>query len=211
MPAYIFADLRIINRPRYEEYRLAVRDAIRGHGGRHVVRTSKVEVIEGGWAPPRLVVLEFPTLHAADAFYQSADYQRARQLRANAAMADMVLAEGIAPASAPKPGQRRFYAIADTRIINRANFVQYGTAVHTAVKKYQGRYLALTESVKLLEGNWEPQLLMLLEFASEAAARAAYAEVRDGEARKLGVNSAMIDMVLVHGVAAESEENSTFL
>ncbi len=118
MPAYIFADLRIINRPRYEEYRLAVRDAIRGHGGRHVVRTSKVEVIEGGWAPPRLVVLE---------------------------------------------------------------------------------------------GNWEPQLLMLLEFASEAAARAAYAEVRDGEARKLGVNSAMIDMVLVHGVAAESEENSTFL
>lgn len=126
-------------------------------------------------------------------------------------MADMVLAEGIAPASGPKPGQRHFYAIADTRIINRAKFVQYGTVVHGAVKKYQGRYLALTERVGPLEGGWEPQLLMLPEFASEAAARAAYAEVRDGEARKLGVNSAMIDLVLVHGLAAEREENGTFL
>ncbi len=83
------------------------------------------------------------------------------------------------------------YIFADLRIINRPRYEEYRLVV--------------------LEGNWEPQLLMLLEFASEAAARAAYAEVRDGEARKLGVNSAMIDMVLVHGVAAESEENSTFL
>ena len=66
MPTYLIADIRVINQQRYEEYRLMVRDAVLGHGGRYVVRTSTVEVIEGGWAPPRLVVIEFPTRAAAD-------------------------------------------------------------------------------------------------------------------------------------------------
>ena len=59
MPAYVIADLRIINRPRYDEYRLAVRDTIRGHGGRQVVLTSAVEVLEGNWEPHFLILLEF--------------------------------------------------------------------------------------------------------------------------------------------------------
>lgn len=211
MPAYLIADLRIINRPRYEEYRLAVREVIRGHGGRHVVLTSKVDVLEGNWAPPRVAVIEFPTMDAAEAFYHSGQYQLARGLRANAAMADMVLAEGIAPARTPNSGQRLWYAVSDTRIINRARHGLYADAVKGIMKQHKGRYLAVTESVKLLEGSWEPHCLILMEFHSESGARAALAAVRAGAVGELGVNSAMSDLVLVPGLAAESEENSTFL
>ena len=211
MPAYLIADLRIINRPRYEEYRLAVHDTMRGYGGRHVVLTSKVEVLEGNWAPPRLVVIEFPAINAAEAFYHSGDYQRARGLRANAAMADMVLADGIAPARLAGAGQRRWYAVSDTRIINRAKYRLYADAVNGIIVQHKGKYLALTETAKLLEGSWEPHCLILLEFNSQSAARAAFAAVRTGAAGELGANSAMSDLVLVPGLAADSEENSTFL
>ena len=44
MPTYLIADIRVINQQRYEEYRQLVRDAVFGHGGRYVVRTSAVTV-----------------------------------------------------------------------------------------------------------------------------------------------------------------------
>jgi uncharacterized protein (DUF1330 family) len=38
-------------------------------------------VLEGDWQPTRLVVVEFPDLEAAKAFYESEEYRAAMKLR----------------------------------------------------------------------------------------------------------------------------------
>jgi uncharacterized protein (DUF1330 family) len=211
MPTYLIADIRVINQQRYEEYRLLVRDAVLGHGGRYVVRTSAVEVVEGGWAPPRLVVIEFPTRGAAEAFYDSPDYRQARDLRTNATMMDMVLVDGVASAALPDAAAPRAYAIADTRVVNRARFEQYLELLGDTVTTAHGRHLIRSEAAQVLEGSWEPQLLWMVEFADVQGARAAYQAMQRRELRDLVVNSAMVDLVLVQGLTDDAAPNSTFL
>ncbi len=100
MPTYLIADIRVINQQRYDEYRPLVRDAVQCFGGRYVVRTSDIGVVDGGWAPPRLIMIEFPT-RAAAAFYNSPDYREARDLRSNAAMMDIVPLQEVPVDDAP--------------------------------------------------------------------------------------------------------------
>jgi uncharacterized protein (DUF1330 family) len=59
-------------------------------------------VLEGNWQPPRLTVLAYPSIEAAQAMYDSPEYTAARAMRAGAtAMFNMVVVEGVenAPAS----------------------------------------------------------------------------------------------------------------
>ncbi len=51
--------------------------------------------LEGGWAPKRVVVVEFPDLTTAQKFYDSPEYRAAREVRAGAAMMRMVAVEGV--------------------------------------------------------------------------------------------------------------------
>jgi uncharacterized protein (DUF1330 family) len=52
-------------------------------------------VIEGDWQPDRLVVLKFPSVAKARAFYDSVEYSRARKAREGAAVMRMVVVEGV--------------------------------------------------------------------------------------------------------------------
>ena len=52
-----------------------------GFGGRYLVRGGDVRHLEGNFPLNRLVVLEFPTVEAAQHFYDSPEYQPILQLR----------------------------------------------------------------------------------------------------------------------------------
>lgn len=95
MPAYIIADSNVTNSAVYDNYRALVPAAIAAHGGRFVVRGGEVAVLEGDWAPRRVVVIEFPDLAAAKAFYDSPAYRAARDVREGAANIDMIAVAGI--------------------------------------------------------------------------------------------------------------------
>ena len=56
---------------------------------------AEVDVLEGDWAPARLVILKFVSTAAAKAFYDSTEYALARQARAKAAHMRMILVEGL--------------------------------------------------------------------------------------------------------------------
>jgi uncharacterized protein (DUF1330 family) len=51
-------------------------------------------VLEGDWTPDRVVLLKFPSIEKAKAFYDSPEYQAAKQAREGAAVMRMVLIEG---------------------------------------------------------------------------------------------------------------------
>ena len=51
--------------------------------------------MEGDWQPERVVIAKFPSFGAAKAFYDSAEYLKARQAREGAAIMRLVVVEGV--------------------------------------------------------------------------------------------------------------------
>ncbi|MEW6097697.1 MAG: DUF1330 domain-containing protein [Pseudomonadota bacterium] len=94
-PAYIIADVTVTNDEQYAEYRKWSTQAMQAHGAEVLVRGGQVQVLEGRWQPTRLVILKFPSMDQARAFYDSAEYRRARDARAGAALMRMVVVEGL--------------------------------------------------------------------------------------------------------------------
>lgn len=92
--AYILADVDVKNPAQYEEYKRLSSIAMKAHGAEVCVRGGKVDVLEGDWSPNRLVMLKFPSVEQARAFYESAEYGAARKAREGIAVMRMVLVEG---------------------------------------------------------------------------------------------------------------------
>jgi uncharacterized protein (DUF1330 family) len=92
--AFIIADVTVQNPAQYEEYKRLSSIAMQAHGAEVCVRGGQVEVLEGDWAPGRVVVLRFPSREQARAFYDSAEYGAARIARKGIAVMRMVLVDG---------------------------------------------------------------------------------------------------------------------
>lgn len=67
------------------------------HGAAVLVVSDDVEVLEGAWHGDRTVLLEFPSVDAAGAWYTSAGYSAAKPLRQSAAESNAVLLAGFEP------------------------------------------------------------------------------------------------------------------
>ena len=95
MPAYVIVETEIHDPEQYEQYKAASPAAVAGGGGRFVARGGELAVLEGDWSPTRIVILEFPDLEAAKAWYVSENYQEAKKLREGAARMNMVAVQGV--------------------------------------------------------------------------------------------------------------------
>jgi uncharacterized protein (DUF1330 family) len=98
MAAYIIVQVEVEDPVRYEDYKRQAAAAIAACGGRFVVRGGKVETLEGTWNPGRLVVLEFPSVELAKAFWSSEAYRPAKELRQATARTEMIVVEGFSTA-----------------------------------------------------------------------------------------------------------------
>lgn len=92
---YIIANVVVTNPVQYEDYKKWSTAAMQAHGAEVCVRGGKVEVIEGDWAPERLVILKFPSMAAALTFANSPEYGKARDSRQGAAIMKMIAVEGL--------------------------------------------------------------------------------------------------------------------
>ena len=95
MAAYVIVNITIRNPVRYEEYKRLATPTVGAYGGRYVVRGGSVDVREGGWTPSRLVVLEFPTVERARAWWDSTEYAPAKAVRQSCADTQLVITEGV--------------------------------------------------------------------------------------------------------------------
>ncbi|HEY7241378.1 MAG TPA: DUF1330 domain-containing protein [Burkholderiales bacterium] len=94
MAAYVIGDIDVTDAALYEDYRKQVLATVQKFGGRFMVRGGKVEALEGGWAPKRLVMLEFPSMEQAQKWYRSNEYAPLIALRQRASRGKLVLVEG---------------------------------------------------------------------------------------------------------------------
>lgn len=69
-------------------------------GGRYLVHGVEVEVKEGSW-PGTVVMLEFPSLADARAWYDSPAYQEILPLRRAHLEGEVILVEGVVPGYDP--------------------------------------------------------------------------------------------------------------
>ena len=100
MPAYVIVGVEVLDAAGYERYKTLATESIARHGGRYLARCGRAVALEGGRVPRRLVVLEFPSLDAAQRWHASDDYAPAKALRNAHARTEMVAVEGVAnPAS----------------------------------------------------------------------------------------------------------------
>jgi len=95
MAAYLICQVTIHDPEVYRNYTARSPEIIAKHGGRILARGGTTEVLEGSADNRRVVVVEFPSMEAARAFYNSPEYQQAKAIRAPAAQGQFVVVQGV--------------------------------------------------------------------------------------------------------------------
>ena len=92
MPAYYLFDVQEVTDPQaMGEYRRRVLETVERHGGRYLAVGGEVTVVEGDWRPAFPVLIEFPDIGAARAWYDSPEYRRIVDLRRRSTRGHAVL------------------------------------------------------------------------------------------------------------------------
>ena len=94
MKAYLVLDFAVHDFAGFRPYIEAIPTFIAKHGGRYIVRGVEPEIMEGDWAPERLVVLEFPSRDAAKAFLADPEAQPLFAIRHATTTSRLVLIDG---------------------------------------------------------------------------------------------------------------------
>lgn len=95
MPGYVIVDSRVTNPDGIKPYADKVRDTLVAHGGKPIVNGSNITVLEGDWSPSRMVVLQFDSVEAAKAWYNSPEYQEILPHRLDNADDRLLIVEGL--------------------------------------------------------------------------------------------------------------------
>ena len=78
------------------EYAPKTTALVQKHGGKFIVRGGALESLEGnGKLPANIVVLEFPNMEKAKAWYNDPDYAPLIKLRQSGTTSELVLVEGV--------------------------------------------------------------------------------------------------------------------
>lgn len=76
------AEIEVTDPEWVADYLREVTPMVERHGGRCLARTGRVEILEGDRpAPQTMLLIEWPSREAADAFYESEEYRPFRERR----------------------------------------------------------------------------------------------------------------------------------
>jgi uncharacterized protein (DUF1330 family) len=94
MKGYVIVDIEILDQGKFQKYRQMAASSIEQYGGHYVVRGGRIEPLEGDWRPERLTIVEFESIDRAKAWYNSAEYAAAKQIRQEASRCRVLIVEG---------------------------------------------------------------------------------------------------------------------
>ena len=92
------------------------------------------------------------------------------------------------------------YVIAETEVTDPERYEQYKAAVPAAIAAGGGRFLVRGGESVVLEGDWQPSRVVVLEFEDLAAAKRWYESEAYQEAKKFRAGAASFHMIAVQGV-----------
>jgi uncharacterized protein (DUF1330 family) len=95
MAAYALAHMHSVEfGPQIIEYLQKIDATMDPFGGRFLVHGNPVELREGSW-DGNLIIIEFPDLDRARAWFDSPDYQAIMALRTDNSVSDLILVGGV--------------------------------------------------------------------------------------------------------------------
>ena len=92
------------------------------------------------------------------------------------------------------------YVIVDIEVTNPEAYEEYRKQVPPLVAKYGGKYLTRGGEMEMLEGNWTPKRLVVIEFPSFQRAKEFYDSDEYRPVKEIRLNATNSNMVLVDGV-----------
>lgn len=92
------------------------------------------------------------------------------------------------------------YVIAETDVTDPDRYERYKAASPAAIAAGGGRFLVRGGELVVLEGDWQPTRLVVLEFENLATAKRWYESEVYQEAKKLREGAARLRVVAVQGV-----------
>jgi uncharacterized protein (DUF1330 family) len=95
MSVYLISDVTVRNAQAFQVYRTRAAAAIKQYGGRYLARGGAIEPLEGSWRPETIILVEFPSIEQARAWYRSPEYALALTVRDKALSRNLILVDGI--------------------------------------------------------------------------------------------------------------------
>ena len=96
MSAYVIFDVEVRDMERFQVFMKGVKPALEAAGARYLARGGAHKVHEGDWVPRRIVLIEFASVAAWEAFYNGETYQQLKAIRDECSSARLVSVEGLA-------------------------------------------------------------------------------------------------------------------
>lgn len=94
MAAYVIVNVDTKRPQEYERYKEMAQETVAQYGGRYLARGGRMELLEGEWAPTRIVILEFPSYEKAREWWHSVEYAPAKALRQKLSTTDLLIIDG---------------------------------------------------------------------------------------------------------------------
>lgn len=136
MAAFLISDVSVRDADAFQIYRTRAAASIAEYGGNYLVRGGAITSLEGQWAPRTIIIVEFPNMEQARAWYSSPEYASALEVRDKALSRRgrpniRDASRKVARGNSPRP-------VATSRVqrIEEAEFVSAGSRpAHTRVSK----------------------------------------------------------------------------
>ena len=92
---FLFDNIEVRDADKLAKYAENVAPIVARFGGQYRVLGGPTRIVEGQWRPTYPVMIEFPSLEQAEAWYRSDEYRPWKQLRLSAVSCNGVLIEGM--------------------------------------------------------------------------------------------------------------------
>jgi uncharacterized protein (DUF1330 family) len=92
------------------------------------------------------------------------------------------------------------YIIVEIEVTDPVGYEEYKKQAAATVHKYDGKYIVRGGKAEILEGNWKPKRIVILEFPTVARAKEWLTCEEYREPRKLRHRTAKTNMLVIEGV-----------
>ena len=99
------------------------------------------------------------------------------------------------------------YVVVEITIHDPATYEEYKALAPASIARYKGRYAVRGGTTEALEGDWNPQRFVILEFPTAQAARDWWNSPEYTKARKIRQRCADARMLLVDGPAFDPSKD----
>jgi uncharacterized protein (DUF1330 family) len=91
------------------------------------------------------------------------------------------------------------YIIVDVTIYNEREYANYRAATPATVELYDGKFIVRGGKTEIIEGVWNPERLVIIEFPTAARAKEWWSSPEYSVIKNIRIDNAKSNMLLVEG------------